>query len=71
MASSGHDDIVYEEDDEEYEKGDTFLSFHRQARRPLSRKTLLVGYLSAWLKKCVILSPTHNGISPMKISPVV
>ena len=47
MKASGNGDIVFKEDDGEYEKGDTFLSFHRQARRPLSRRALLACYLSA------------------------
>ena len=44
---SGNGDIVFEEEDSEHEKGDTFLSFHRQAGRPLSRRALLAGYVSA------------------------
>jgi len=36
MKASENGDIVFEEDDGEHEKGDTFLSFHRQAKRPLS-----------------------------------
>ena len=36
MVSSGHEDIVLDEDDGEYEKGDIFLSFHHQDGRPLS-----------------------------------
>ena len=29
IKTSGHEDIVFEEDNGEYKKGDTFLSFHR------------------------------------------
>jgi len=29
MKTGGHEDIVLEEDDGKYERGDTFLSFHR------------------------------------------
>ena len=71
MVWSGHEDIVLDEDDGEYEKGDIFFSFHRQAGHPLSRKAMLAGYLSAWLKKCVIPSPPHNGITPLAIFPAI
>jgi len=36
MKAGGHEDIVLEEDDGEYKRRDTFLSFHRQAKRPIS-----------------------------------
>ena len=67
IASSGHGDIVLKEDDGIYEKGNTFKSLHRQASRPMSRKVLLAGFLSVWLKKCVISSPPHDEISSMAI----
>ena len=47
MKAGGHEDVVLEEDDGEYERGDTFLSFHRQSKRPISLKALLAGYPSA------------------------
>ena len=53
--------VVLEEDDNIYEKGDTFKSFHHQARQPISRKALLAGFLSVWLKKYV-LSPSSDAI---------
>ena len=62
-----HEDIVLEENDGEYYQGDTFLSFHLQAKRPISRKALSAGYLSAWLKRCVISSPPHDKITPLVI----
>jgi len=43
MKAGGHEDVL-EEDDSEYEQGDTFLSFHRQAKRSISRKALLAGF---------------------------
>jgi len=52
-------------------KNDTFLSFHCQAGRPLSREALLAGYLSAWLKRCVIPSPPHDAITPLVIFPAI
>jgi len=48
--------MVLEEDDDTYEKG--LRSFHHQARRPKSRKALLAGFLSVWLKRCVVPSPS-------------
>jgi len=42
---SGNGDIVFEEEDSEHEKGDTFLSFHRQAGRPYLKEL-------CWLVMC-------------------
>ena len=67
MVTSGHMDVVLDEDEGEYEKGDMFLSFHCQAARPISRKAMLAGYLSAWLKRCVIPSPPYDEITPRAI----
>jgi len=64
MKMRNHEDVILEEDDAEYERGDTFLSFHHQASRLISWQALLAGDLSAWLKRCVIPSPPHDGISP-------
>jgi len=41
MASSGHGDVVLEEDVGAYEIGDSFKSFYHQASRPMSRRALL------------------------------
>ena len=41
MISSAHEDVVMEEDDGIYEKGDRFKSFHHQAKHPISRKALM------------------------------
>ena len=71
IKAGGHEDIVLEEDDCKYERGDTFLSFHFQASRLISRMTLLAGYLSAWLKRCVIPSLPHDGITPLLILPII
>jgi len=57
-------DIVLEEDDGIYEKGGILRSFHRQARQPMSRKVLLAGFLSVWLKRCVVLSPSSDVVLP-------
>jgi len=62
MISSGHEDIILEEDDDIYERSDRFKSFHHQEKHPISRKALLGGFLSVWLKKCVVLSPPHYRI---------
>jgi len=45
MIFSTHEDVVLEENDGIYEKGDRFKSFHRQAKYPISRKALLAGLL--------------------------
>ena len=46
MANNGHRDVVLDEDDGIHEKGDRFKSFHHQVRQPMSRKALLVSFLS-------------------------
>ena len=71
MKAGWHEDVVLEEDDGECEREDTSLSFHCQAKRPMSRKVLLAGYLSAWLKRYVIPSPPHDGITPLEILLVI
>ena len=62
IVSSGHEDVILDEDDGIYEKGDKFKSFHHKANQPMSKKALLVGFLSVWLKKCVVMSSPHDGI---------
>ena len=71
MVSSRHDDIILEEDEGIYEKGNTFKSFHGQASQSMSQKALLAVFCSVWLQKCVIPSPPHDGISTMTIFPAV
>ena len=71
MKVENHEDVVLEEDDGEYERGDVFLSFHCQASRPIFRQALLAGYLLAWLKRCVIPLPPHDGIMSLVILPAV
>jgi len=56
--------MILEEDDGTYEKGDILRSFHHQARRPMSRKALLAGFLSVWLKRCVVPSPSSDVVFP-------
>ena len=46
MAASGCYDVIFEEDDGVYEKGDFFKSYHHQARQPLSLPAILAGFLS-------------------------
>ena len=58
-------DIVLEEDDDIYEKGDILRNFHHQARQRMSRKALLVGFLSVWLKRCVVSSFSRMSSSPL------
>jgi len=64
MKEHAQGDIVLEEDDGIYEKGDILRSFHHQARQPMSWKALLVGFLSVWLKRCVVPSPSSDVILP-------
>ena len=47
-----------------YEKGDILRSFHHQARRSISQKALLPDFLSVWLKRCVVPSPSNDVILP-------
>ena len=71
IISSVHEDIVLEEDDEIYEKDDKFKSFHHQAKHLMSRRAILAGFLSVWLKKCVVPSPPHDGILSWALLPAV
>ena len=43
MQKHSQRDLVVEEDDDPYEKGDLLRNFHHQARRPMSRQALLAG----------------------------
>ena len=54
-----------------YEKGDIIQSFHYQARRSMSRRALLAGFLSVWLKRCVVPSFSGDVILPSVLLPVV
>ena len=71
MQEHSQGDIVLEEDDGTYEKGDILRSFHHQARRPTSRKALLAGFLSVWLKRCVVPSPSSDIVLLTVLLPVV
>ena len=64
MKENDHGQIILEEDKGIYEKGDTFKSFHHQARQLISRKALLAGFLSVWLKRFVVPSPPLDAILP-------
>ena len=41
MAASGHGDVVLDEDDNIYEKGDKFKSFHHKASQSCPEKLFL------------------------------
>ena len=71
MREHIHGDIVLEEDDGIYEKGDVFRSFHHQACQPMSQKALLAMFLSVWLKSCVVPSPSSDVILPTALLPAV
>ena len=64
-------DVIFEEDDEIYKKGDSFKRFHHQTSQPMSQKALLAGFLSIWLKKCMVSSPPHDRILPLVLFPAV
>ena len=64
MQEHSEGDMILEEDDGIYEKGDILRSFHHQARRPMSQKALLAEFLSVWLKRCVVSSPSSDVILP-------
>jgi len=62
MQEHSQGDMILEEDDGPYKKGDIFQSFHHQARRPMSQKALLADFLSVWLKRYVVPSPSNDVI---------
>ena len=57
MVASECGDVILEEDRGEYEKGDSFKSYHHQAWQPLSHLAILAGFLFVWLKRGVVPSP--------------
>ena len=71
MQKYSQGDLVLEEDDGPYEKGDILQSFLHQARRPMSRKALLAGFLTVWLKRCVVPSSSGDVIHPSVLLPAV
>jgi len=71
MQEHSQGDMVLEEDDGIYEKGDILRSFHHQARRPMSWKALLAKFLSVWLKRCVVPSPSSDVILPTVLLPAI
>jgi len=71
MQEHSQGDLILEEDDGPYEKGDILWSFHHQARRPTSRKALLAGFLTVWLKRCVVPSSSGDVIHPTVLLPAV
>ena len=71
MREHDHVDVILEEGAGIYEKRDTLKSFHHQACQPISRKALLAGFLSVWLKRCVVPSPPHDAILPTILLPAI
>ena len=51
MQEHSQGDMILEEEDGPYEKGDILLSFHHQARRPMSRKALLADFFIGLAKE--------------------
>ena len=64
-------DLTLDEDRDGYRRGEVFRNCHYHALKPLSQMAALAGFLSLWLKKCVIPSPPRDGISIMAIFPAV
>ena len=71
MACSGHGDVVLKEDGRIYKKGDKFKSFHIQMNQPIFQKALIAGFLSVWLKKCVIPYLLHDEITLLVLFPAI
>ena len=71
MKKHAQGDIVLEEDNGIYEKGDILRSFHHQACQPMSRKALLADFLSIWLKRCVVPSPSSDVVLLTVLLPAV
>ena len=71
MQEHSQGDMILEEDDGTYEKGDILRSFHHQARRPMSRKALLAWFLSVWLKRCVVLSSSSDVVLSTVLLPAI
>ena len=69
MQEHSQGDLILEEDDGPYEKGDILWSFHHQARRPTSRKALLAGFLTIRLKRCVMPSSSGDVIYRLSYCP--
>ena len=68
MQENSQGDLILDEDDGPYEKGDILRSFHHQAR-PTSRKALLAGFLTVWLKRCVVPFSSGDVIHPTVLLP--
>ena len=45
MVASEYGIVILEEDDGEYENGDSFMSYHHQIRQPLSHLAILENFL--------------------------
>jgi len=63
--------MILEEEDGPYKKDDILWSFHHQAYRPMSQKALLARFLSVWLKRCVVPSPSSDVILPTVLLPAI
>ena len=68
---SGRGDVTLSENAGKYHEGDAFKSFHHQTRHPFSPRAVLAGFLSVWLKKCVVPSAPRENISPVALSSAV
>jgi len=60
------------ESNEDTFKSDTvFESFHHQAKTPISDQALLAGFLTLWLKRCVVPMLSYEAIVTDMVCPTV
>ena len=71
LEDSSCSDFILEEDKGGHFKGEVFHSYHHQALISLSRRAVLAGFLSIWLKKCVVPLLPRDCISPIALFPAV
>ena len=71
MKKANKADLILDENQDGHLRGEIFRNCHYQALRPISRIAALAGFLSLWLKRCVLQSPPRDDISIMVIFPTV
>ena len=67
MNENGYGNFILEEDVRLYEPDEQFKSYHHQSQQAVSHRALLEGYLSLWLKRCVVSSPSRDNISSLAL----
>jgi len=71
MVSSGHEDVILDEVMAFMKKATSSRASTTRRTNPRPKKSLLVGFLLVWLKKCVVLSPPPDGILSWMLFPDV